>query len=65
MPDKQEWEKRCAAMSGAGFVEVQSFNPYWNVNGRTFQDPDGYRIVIQCGTWKNRHVAPLGTPAGA
>jgi len=26
-------------------------NPYWKRNGRTFEDVDGYRVVLQNGTW--------------
>ena len=26
--------------------KIQARNPYWNVNGNMFYDPDGYRIVI-------------------
>lgn len=26
------------------FIEAK--NPYWNENGKTIQDPDGYRIII-------------------
>ena len=29
-----------------GFSSVQSKNPYWNNNGSTYIDPDGFRIVI-------------------
>lgn len=25
---------------------IPAVNPYWNENGKMFQDPDGYRIVI-------------------
>lgn len=25
---------------------IPAINPYWNENGKMFQDPDGYRIVI-------------------
>lgn len=25
---------------------ITAINPYWNQNGKMFQDPDGYRIVI-------------------
>lgn len=35
----------------ACFREVRSFNPYWNVAGRSFEDPDGDRVVLQHGTW--------------
>jgi hypothetical protein len=26
--------------------QISSANPYWNRCGRTFLDPDGYRLVI-------------------
>ena len=45
------WAQRCNAMVEAGFVEVESFNPYWKVQGRTFADGDGYRVVIQRAAW--------------
>lgn len=50
-PDKAEWEQACARMIEAGFTGVASFNPYWDVNGRTFADGDGYRVVIQNREW--------------
>lgn len=53
VPDSKEWEARCAAMRDAGFAETVSFNPYWDRLGLTFQDPDGYRVVIQRAGWRN------------
>jgi len=53
LPDAGEWEARCAAMLAAGFAEVAPFNPYWSQRGRTFADPDGYRVVLQCAAWEN------------
>ncbi len=53
IPDHAQWEQRCADMLAAAFVEVAPFNPYWAVRGRTFQDPDGYRIVLQNTAWNN------------
>ena len=50
-PDKAEWEQACARMIDAGFTGVDSFNPYWDVNGRTFVDRDGYRVVLQNRAW--------------
>jgi hypothetical protein len=38
-------------MQHAGFAPVPSYNPYWDVTGRTFEDPDGYRVVLQCAAW--------------
>jgi len=38
---------RMYRMTDAGFRMVASWNPYWNARSRTFEDPDGYRVVIQ------------------
>jgi hypothetical protein len=46
------WERRCQALLDAGFREVRSFNPYWSRLGRSFEDPDGYRVVIQRAAWR-------------
>lgn len=51
VPDRSAWRGRCQAMLDAGFIEVESFNPYWARDGKTFMDHDGYRVVIQCETW--------------
>jgi len=53
IPDSSEWQAVCASMLAAGFREVAPFNPYWGVRGRTFEDPDGYRIVLQNAEWSN------------
>ncbi|MRS17028.1 VOC family protein [Enterobacteriaceae bacterium RIT691] len=50
-PDPVEWEQVCARMVAAGFRLVSAFNPYWDINGRTFVDNDGYRTVIQNSKW--------------
>ena len=50
-PNYEKWQKMCDDMINAGFVQVTSFNPYWDVNGKTFQDIDGYRVVIQNAEW--------------
>jgi hypothetical protein len=36
-------------ISGSNFVEVKSFNPYWETGAKTFEDLDGYRVVINGG----------------
>lgn len=46
-PTQSSWSSTCEAMIKAGFKPVASWNPYWNAKGRTFEDPDGYRVVIQ------------------
>ena len=53
MPAVAEWRAACARMMAAGFQPVAPFNPYWKVHGRTFQDRDGYRLVLQREDWMN------------
>ena len=52
VPDGAEWEARCTSMLAAGFRGVSSANPYWDIRGRTFEDPDGYRVVLQNSAWE-------------
>lgn len=52
IPDINKWQLRCNELINAGFIQVESFNPYWNNNGKIFQDHDGYRIVLQNSTWQ-------------
>ena len=47
----EDWRASCARMETAGFTPVVSFNPYWDQCGRTFEDLDGYRVVLQNGIW--------------
>ncbi len=51
IPNETEWTTRCNDMLAAGFTQVASFNPYWDNCGRTFEDPDGYRVVLQQAEW--------------
>jgi catechol 2,3-dioxygenase-like lactoylglutathione lyase family enzyme len=41
-----------AQLEAFGAAPVASHNPYWDVHGRTYADPDGYRVVIVRGTWE-------------
>ena len=47
LPDHDAWEASCARMLAAGFRRVPSYNPYWEAQGQTFEDLDGYRVVLQ------------------
>jgi catechol 2,3-dioxygenase-like lactoylglutathione lyase family enzyme len=47
IPDHEEWLSAIDRMAAAGYQPVRSFNPYWDRRGRTFEDPDGYRVVLQ------------------
>jgi len=51
VPDKNDWEAGCAQLISAGFREMPSYNPYWDLHGRTFEDIDGYRVVLQNAAW--------------
>jgi catechol 2,3-dioxygenase-like lactoylglutathione lyase family enzyme len=53
IPALPDWREACANMLAAGFRLVASFNPYWDAKGRTYEDPDGYRIVLQNAAWSN------------
>jgi catechol 2,3-dioxygenase-like lactoylglutathione lyase family enzyme len=50
-PDAGEWRAAVEKMRAAGFAPVASFNPYWDRDGLTFEDPDGYRVVLQHAAW--------------
>ena len=50
--DRTEWEQQCRKMIEAGFVKVDSYNPYWDKQGNTFEDIDGYRVVLQNSAWE-------------
>jgi predicted enzyme related to lactoylglutathione lyase len=50
-PDVNDWNAAIKRMTDAGYRAVSSFNPYWDRHGRTFEDPDGYRVVLQNGSW--------------
>jgi hypothetical protein len=51
IPDKNDWETGCEQMISAGFRKMPSYNPYWDLQGRTFEDIDGYRVVLQNAAW--------------
>ncbi len=51
VPDEYDWQDVCNRMENAGFKDVQAYNPYWDAEGRTFEDLDGYRVVIQNRAW--------------
>lgn len=53
VPHQPDWLFRCTSMDDAGFKRVPSFNPYWDQQGVTFIDKDGYRVVIQHASWQS------------
>ena len=50
--DVNEWKQSCSKMAYAGFMVVPSYNPYWDQAGKTFEDIDGYRVVLQNSAWE-------------
>lgn len=52
LPDADEWTAAVERMRDAGFDPVAAFNPYWDREGVTFEDPDGYRVVLQRAAWE-------------
>jgi catechol 2,3-dioxygenase-like lactoylglutathione lyase family enzyme len=51
LPERSAWEVAVARMRGNGFEPVAALNPYWDRLGTTFEDPDGYRVVLQQARW--------------
>ena len=45
------WQAAVDRMAAAGYGAVTAANPYWDRNGRTYEDPDGYRVVLFRGEW--------------
>jgi len=51
IPDRTEWQEAAQRLEQLGYPPVQAFNPYWEIQGKTFEDPDGYRVVLQNASW--------------
>jgi catechol 2,3-dioxygenase-like lactoylglutathione lyase family enzyme len=50
-PEHDQWSAVVDRLRALGFEPVRSSNPYWDRSGMTFEDPDGYRTVVQHGAW--------------
>ncbi len=46
IPDQDAIERLTAHLAGMGYFPVEPENPYWREKGRTFEDPDGWRVVL-------------------
>lgn len=51
LPDTEAWAQAVARLEALGHQPVKSFNPYWDKQGKTYEDPDGYRVVLQHASW--------------
>lgn len=52
LPELDEWQLAVDRMIAQGYEPVASYNPYWDKRGKTFEDADGYRIVLQQAAWQ-------------
>jgi catechol 2,3-dioxygenase-like lactoylglutathione lyase family enzyme len=51
LPDPGDWTRAVARMQATGFEAVPAVNPYWDRQGASFADADGYRVVFQNAGW--------------
>ena len=51
LPELTEWQAAVARMQAHGYAPVPAYNAYWDRQGLTFADPDGYRVVLQQTAW--------------
>ncbi len=51
VPDAVEWLMCCNNLVSANFRKVTPYNAYWANKGVTFEDVDGYRVVVQNSNW--------------
>ena len=47
LADTTVWKAACERAASAGWQRVPAHNPYWDHQGATFADVDGYRVVLQ------------------
>ena len=51
IPEKSTWLESVEKMKKSGFILVPAYNDYWDVAGQSFEDIDGYRVVLQNRAW--------------
>ena len=56
LPEAEAWESAVGRMEKAGYAAVRSHNPYWDRCGTTYEDADGYRVVLCRNGWENRPI---------
>lgn len=44
--DQTEFDTIIFRAAEMGYTDLVARNPYWNSKGKTYQDPDGFRVVI-------------------
>jgi len=51
LPERAQWEAAVAQLQAHGYAPMPAHNAYWDRQGLTFADPDGYRVVLQHAAW--------------
>jgi hypothetical protein len=51
LPEHEAWKRAVQSMRRARIDPVPSWNPYWDLAGSTYEDADGYRVVLQNAAW--------------
>ena len=46
IPEADAIRSLAERLNGMGYFEVEPENPYWKEKGKTFEDPDGWRVVL-------------------
>jgi len=57
MPDLPAYMATVKRMQAQGHTPVEPENPYWKDHSLTFEDPDGWRVVLYHGTAFERNVS--------
>ncbi|PSR55113.1 hypothetical protein AHMF7605_17180 [Adhaeribacter arboris] len=52
IPDQVVLNAAVSRLQNLGYFPVPPENPYWQDKGLTFEDPDGWRVVLFAGTWE-------------
>jgi catechol 2,3-dioxygenase-like lactoylglutathione lyase family enzyme len=53
IPDKDVISKNVERLKNLGYFPVEPENTYWKEKGITFEDPDGWRIVLMNNKYNN------------
>ncbi len=51
VPDEATIQAAVFRLQNLGYFPVSPENPYWHHKSLTFEDPDGWRVVLFSGTW--------------
>lgn len=50
--DTIAWQSAITRMKEIGVSPVEPYNPYWVKSGVTFEDADGYQVVLRNSHWQ-------------